>query len=124
MAPQNQPQVDPLEPYLKSVPVDQNTRAQAWDTYYNSANQDEFESRLGKLNIPQTAKAQMWDSKFGGKNLPGAFSPPTPPPTSVVGPTPTPSLWDKARVAMFGDVTHRTIGEETAEQDAAQAAKG
>lgn len=96
---------DPLQPYLSSVPVDQPTRASAWDAYYNSTDENDFNSKIGKLNIPQTAKAQMWDSKFGGKNLPGSFTPPTPPPTSVKGPDPVgkpqPLGWDKIQGTLY-----------------------
>lgn len=58
-----------LQGYLKSLPTDDNTRADAWDAVNTSKDQNDFQQRVGKLNIPNDAKADLWDSKYSGKQL-------------------------------------------------------
>lgn len=76
--------------YLKAVPTDDQTRAQAWEVYNNPANQQDFEQRVGKLNIPQQAKSDLWEAKYGSGKLNSPNFQAPPPPTST-SPTPAPA---------------------------------
>lgn len=58
-----------LQGYLQSVPTTDNTRADAWDAYNSSTDQNDFQQRVGKLGIPDDAKADLWDAKYGNKSL-------------------------------------------------------
>lgn len=69
--------------YLKAVPTDDQTRAQAWEVYNNPANQQDFEQRVGKLNIPSQAKADLWEAKYGSGKLDSPSAPSQSPPTNT-----------------------------------------
>lgn len=68
---------DDLQGYLKSVPTTDNVRADAWDAFNNSKDQDEFHQKVSQLPIPDDAKADLWDAKYSGKPV-SVYKPPTP----------------------------------------------
>src|ERR1700687_6502686 len=52
------------EPILRSAQgIDDSTRANAWDAFHQSQNEDELSQRLQNINIPQDVKANLWDAK-------------------------------------------------------------
>lgn len=66
---------DDLQGYLKALPTDDNTRADAWDAYNSAKDPGDFQQRVGKLNLPNNVKADLWDSKYSGKPLAIAHQP-------------------------------------------------
>jgi hypothetical protein len=55
---------DPAEPILRSAQgVDDGSRADAWDAFHGSQNEDELTQRLQNVNIPSSVKADLWDAK-------------------------------------------------------------
>jgi hypothetical protein len=66
MTTQAQPiqQADPAEQILRLAQgLDDNSRADAWDAFHNSANEDELAGKLQNMNLPQETKASLWDAK-------------------------------------------------------------
>jgi hypothetical protein len=60
--------LDPAEQILRSTKgVDDSIRADAWDAYHNSANEDELAGKLQNMNLPQDAKANLWDAKHSAR---------------------------------------------------------
>ncbi len=43
--------------------AEQNTKADAWDVFHNSANMEDFEHHLSGLNLSKETKAKLWDLK-------------------------------------------------------------
>ena len=64
-----------LKGYLDSLPVDDNTRHDAWDGFYASKDPTTFQAKFDKLNIPQNAKADLFDAAFNQKAL-GTYTAP------------------------------------------------
>jgi hypothetical protein len=102
MPPQQQQTVDPLQSYLKSLPTDDNTRANVWDAYHGANTPQDFQSGLSKLNIPQSAKADLWDAKYGNKTLSTYAAPPSA--------TPAPSGATPKATSILSSMWHDPIG--------------
>jgi hypothetical protein len=62
------PPPDIAEQILRSAPVDDNARADAWDAFHQSQSEEDLTGRLQKLNLPQSVKADLWDAKHSGKS--------------------------------------------------------
>jgi hypothetical protein len=59
---------DPAEQILRSASgLDDNTKANAWDAFHNSASEDDLAGKLQGMNIPQDVKANLWDAKHTSK---------------------------------------------------------
>src|SRR6266852_6957081 len=55
---------DPAEPILRSAQgVDDKSRADAWDAFHGSQNEDELTQRLQNIKVPASVKADLWDAK-------------------------------------------------------------
>lgn len=52
-----------LEQLLKSAPIPDSVRADAWDAYHAAAGPQDLAARLGKLPIDNETKATLWDAK-------------------------------------------------------------
>lgn len=57
------PKADPLEAILRRSPLTNAQRADVWDAYESSDNEDELATRLEALKIPKQVKASLWDLK-------------------------------------------------------------
>ncbi|HEX6038865.1 hypothetical protein [Longimicrobium sp.] len=67
-----------LEAVLRRSPLTNQQRAELWDAFEGSADQDELAGRLEGLQIPKQVKADLWDMK-------GAGSAPAPAPAPSAG---------------------------------------
>lgn len=57
---------------LNALPVPQSLKADAWDAFAQSKDENELTQRLQSLNIPKEAKAQLWDLKHSSAADPNA----------------------------------------------------
>src|SRR5690349_17382808 len=83
-----QPDVDFAQQVLAPVQVDNDTKAQAWEAYHNSASLSEFQQKISDLNLPQSAKADLWEGanmRFNGAASAPAAARPAPMETSFLG---------------------------------------
>lgn len=92
---------DAAQTILGPVQADDTIKAQAWEHFYKSANQDELTTRIRGLNLPDQTKAQLWEAK--GKLGPG--QPRTPPtaaqPSMRAQPTPFSPEWLKGKFYQY-----------------------
>jgi hypothetical protein len=65
--PNSTPPPDLAEQILRAAPVDDSARADAWDAFHQSQNEEDLTGRLQKLSLPQSVKADLWDAKHSGK---------------------------------------------------------
>src|SRR5438034_5707128 len=76
---------DAAQTILAPVQADNAVKAQAWQAFRDSADENDFAQRVGSLNLPQDTKASLWEAKKGGKStggfIPGRTS--VPPETGV-----------------------------------------
>jgi hypothetical protein len=112
-----------LQGYLKSLPTEDSTRADAWDAFNGAKDQNDFQQRVGKLGIPDDAKADLWDAKYGNKQL-GVYKPPQ----AVTPPTQTPAtpqpdafsrLWGWANKPLNIGHLRETIAQQKADSESA-----
>lgn len=67
------PQSDPVAEYLRTIPVSDQIRAQAWDAVHGASTDDDLTMRLQALPVDKTVRAQLFDLKpaipqtFGSK---------------------------------------------------------
>ncbi len=54
-----------LEAYLKKTPTTNRQRAELWDAFEGSANEDDFAERIKDMKVPNPVKARLWDMKAG-----------------------------------------------------------
>lgn len=59
--PQSAP--DPVADLLAKSPIGQSVRADAWDAFHSSTNEDDLTAKLQKLPMPMETKATLWDLK-------------------------------------------------------------
>jgi hypothetical protein len=52
-----------LEGLLKSAPIPDSVRADAWDAYHAAAGPQDLAARMAKLPLPNSVKADLWDQK-------------------------------------------------------------
>jgi len=62
--PKKMSQRDQLLRILRNAPIDDATRQDAWDTFYQASSPDDFIARIDKLNIPDTVKRSIYDLRF------------------------------------------------------------
>ena len=62
-APAPQPQADPAQQILSGLPIDNETKAHAWDAFHSATDENDLTQRLQQINIPNDAKAHLWDAK-------------------------------------------------------------
>ena len=53
-----------IQTLLDASGAPQDVKANAWDAYHQTGNQQDFQARFDKLQIPQETKASLWDMKF------------------------------------------------------------
>lgn len=76
-----------LEAILRSVNVPDNVRADAWDAFQQSKDENDLASRIQGMTLPQDTKAVLWDlKKAGSQNQ--ALSTPLPINTKYGPPSP------------------------------------
>jgi hypothetical protein len=114
---------DDLQGYLKSLPTDNGTRADAWDAVNGAKDQTDFQQRIGKLNIPNDAKADLWDSKYSGKAL-TTYRPPAQPtaastPATASSPGALSRLWGWANEPINVGHLRDTIAQQKADSESA-----
>ena len=61
---------DPAEGYLRSLKIPDNVKADAWDAFHGSANEDDLTGKLNKLPLPNEARARLWDLKYASSSAP------------------------------------------------------
>ena len=61
---------DPIADVLRTLPLTDAQRADAWDAYMGAADPVALTSALTPLNLPQETKATLWDLKSGRTPLP------------------------------------------------------
>ena len=100
---------DSAEQILRSTQgLDDNVRADAWDAYHNSANEDELAGKLQNMNLPQDVKANLWDAKHSAKP-----SQPAQQPTQQ--PTQQADVHGGAGYQVIGDALKKAfLGQDTA----------
>lgn len=59
-----------VEQLLRAAPVDDATRADAWEVLRNAKSRDDIASGLKSINLPQETKADLWESYTPGVNQP------------------------------------------------------
>jgi hypothetical protein len=69
-----------IRQYLDQANVPDQTKADAWDSYYGAKDPDDFKQRFDKLQLPNDVKANLWDSKFGSASPASAAPAPAPKP--------------------------------------------
>jgi hypothetical protein len=57
------PQTDPVAALLQKAPLTKGQRADLWDVFQQSANEDDLAAKLQTLKLPQAVKADLWDLK-------------------------------------------------------------
>jgi len=57
---------DAAQTILTPVQADDSVKAQAWQAFKDSKDENDFAQRVGSLNLPQEAKASLWEAKKGG----------------------------------------------------------
>lgn len=62
--PKKMSQRDQLLRILHNAPIDDATRQEAWDAFYQAYSPDEFTVRINKLNIPDAVKQSIYDLRF------------------------------------------------------------
>ena len=62
--PKKMSQRDQLLRILRNAPIDDTTRQDAWDIFYQASSPDDFIARINKLNISDTVKQSIYDLQF------------------------------------------------------------
>src|SRR5882724_4925588 len=98
-----------LQNYLKSVPVNDDVRAAAWDATSNAKDSNDFVSKMQGVNLPQNVKADLWEGRFG-KGFPSA-QPITNVPTHQADPSTTDPDSVLGRVKELGSAFGTSVGQ-------------
>lgn len=61
---------DAAQTILTPVQADNSVKAQAWQAFNDSKDENDFAQRIGSLNLPQETKASLWEAKKGGGTAP------------------------------------------------------
>ncbi len=57
---------DAAQTILTPVQADDSVKAQAWQAFNDSKDENDFAQKIGSLNLPQEAKASLWEAKKSG----------------------------------------------------------
>jgi len=57
---------DAAQTILAPIQADNSVKAQAWQAFKDSKDENDFAQRIGSLNLPQETKASLWEAKKGG----------------------------------------------------------
>lgn len=85
---------DPVADTLKAAPVSDSVKAQVWDAYQQSTNEDVLAARLKSVPIPDAVKADLWDLKYQSKPIQSAS----------VAPKENPSIGTMAKDVVIGAI--------------------
>jgi len=90
---------DAAQQILTPLDADSAIKAQAWQAFKDSADENDFAKRIGGVNISQDVKAQLWEAKKSGATATGPSQSPglNLPSNMSIGATPEPSDFGKKR---------------------------